>query len=206
MGQDPLSILIVFAVSFYVAKLWLADYRKKQNGVTVANAFPGAVPATIPVVLFGVIAAVILVLIESGGEWVLGFADQQSTVTWLFLLAMVSAAFIEELFFRGFLVIDGRGRSTLVGSIVGFSALFALLHFHWVEWRGVEAGWFELTLTKAAGWWTLALFVNALLFYWLRFCRWNPNRSLVPCFAAHIASNVGVFCVKLAQGFVTGIY
>jgi hypothetical protein len=52
----------------------------------------------------------------------------------------------------------------------------------------------------------LLLFLNSIWFYTLRFCKWNPRHSLLPCFAAHIASNVMVFVVKLAQGHVTSLY
>ena len=207
MSRDPLTILAVAGISIYLARLWLQDYSSyKRDGVPSAKAFPGATTVRFPLVLFGCLSAIALVFVETGGEYLLGISEEQSSVTWLFLLGMVSAGFLEELIFRGYVVIDGRGRAALVGSVVAFSLLFALLHFHWAEWKGFGSGWFELTPTKAAAWWTLALFVNALLFYWLRFCRWNPSRSLIPCFAAHISSNVAVFLVKLAQGFVVGVY
>ena len=206
MTQDPLAILIVFGVTGYVGKLWLEDYRRHQPGVADPKAFPGATPANLAVIFVGSVAAVALVLIETGGEYVLGITEQQSTVTWLFLLGMLSAGFLEELIFRGFLVVDNRGSAALVASILGFSILFALIHFHWVEWKGPDDGWVELKLTAAAGWWTLVLFLNSLLFYWLRFWSWNPHRSLIPCFAAHMASNLAVFSVKLAQGFVASFY
>jgi len=206
VNQDPITVLFVLAVAVYLGKLWLEDYKRRRKGVPSARALPGATPATLPVILFAAAAAVAFVLIETAGEYVLGITEQQSAVTWLFLLGMLSAAFIEELIFRGFLVIDDRSQTALVASAVGFSVLFAVIHFHWVEWKGANAGWIELKLTPPAGWWTLVLFLNSLLFYWLRFCKWNPYRSLLPCFAAHMASNVAVFAAKLLQGFVKAFY
>ena len=206
MNQDPLTIVFVTVVSVFVLKLWLADYWRHKSGAPDARALPGATSVGSRVLVFGTLVAVSLVLVETWGEYRLGLTDKQSSVTWLFLLGMLSAGFIEELIFRGFLVIDGRGRRLLVASILGFSALFALLHFHWIDWKGLDAGLVEFRFTPAAAWWTLLLFLNSLLFYWLRFCRWNPKRSLVPCFVAHIASNVAVFLVKLAQGFVVAVY
>ena len=71
-----------------------------------------------------------------------------------------------------------------------------------------DGTWRDLTfMIDAKSLWTLLLlFLNSLWFYWMRFSKWNPNRSLLPCFVAHIASNLGVFFVKLVQGHVTGLY
>ena len=201
MNQDPLVILLVVGVSAYLGKLWLDDYRDARPG-----GLPGATSANVPIVLIGIVASLVLVLAETVGEWALGIGGQQSTVTWLFLLAMLAAGFLEELIFRGYLVIDRRGRGALVASILGFSALFALAHFHWAEWTGLENGWIELRLTTGAFWWTLFAFLNSLLFYGLRFSGWNPRRSLIPCFAGHMIGNLAVFVVKWVQGFVSGLY
>jgi len=38
----------------------------------------------------------------------------------------------------------------------------------------------------------------------LRYPKLNPSRSLIPCIAAHLAKNLGVFVIKLAQGHVSG--
>jgi len=48
------------------------------------------------------------------------------------------------------------------------------------------------------------VFAGSLWFYAVRFASWNPQRSLLPCFAAHAAKNLGVIAVKAAQGFVVG--
>ena len=61
---------------------------------------------------------------------------------------------------------------------------------------------FELTLTVKGFFTTGLLFANSLWFYACRFAPWNPSRSIFPAMIAHAASNLGVYCVKLAQGFV----
>jgi hypothetical protein len=38
----------------------------------------------------------------------------------------------------------------------------------------------------------------------VRFYRWNPAHSLLPCIAAHAAKNLGVIGIKAAQGFLVG--
>ena len=60
----------------------------------------------------------------------------------------------------------------------------------------------DRTFTTKAWFTTALLFTNSLWFYALRFGPWNPTRSLFPCMLAHAASNLGVFAVKLAQGYV----
>jgi hypothetical protein len=50
------------------------------------------------------------------------------------------------------------------------------------------------------------LFVGSLWFYAVRFARFNPQRSLLPCFAAHAAKNLGVIIIKLLQGHLVGAW
>jgi hypothetical protein len=38
----------------------------------------------------------------------------------------------------------------------------------------------------------------------VRFFGLNPQRSLLPCFVAHAAKNLGVLAIKYVQGFVGG--
>ena len=103
--------------------------------------------------------------------------------------------------FRGYLVVEGRGRAALVGGVVGASLLFALLHpFLW-QWQD---GTLVLQGSTKAWFSTGAVFAGSLWFYAVRFMPANPRHSLVPCIAAHLAKNVGVFVVKLLQGHVTG--
>jgi membrane protease YdiL (CAAX protease family) len=121
----------------------------------------------------------------------------------------LSAAVVEEIIFRGFLVIQKRGRFLLWLGIVSASVIFALLHQHLWKWDG---GWpwaggnliVEFNLKGCFS--TAALFVGSLWFYAVRFARFNPQRSLLPCFAAHAAKNLGVIIIKLLQGHLVGAW
>ena len=108
---------------------------------------------------------------------------------------------IEEVIFRGYLVIEHRGRAALWGGVVGASLLFALLHPSLWDLNGsglsLHAGakaWFSST----------ALLATSLWLYTARFFGLNPQRSLLPCFVAHGTKNVGVIVIKYVQGFVGG--
>lgn len=208
MNDSPLIILGMFAASLYLAKLWSDDYRAAMAGNPNPKAFPGVTPAPLSLMLIGVVGALVLVGIETGGEIALGVSAEQSTITWLFLLAMVAAGFFEEVIFRGYLVITDKGRTILYASILGFSLLFTLAHYQYYLSTEAADGSFALSLDISAksSWTLLILFLNSLWFYALRFMPLNRSQSLLPCFAAHIASNLGVFVVKLAQGHVVGLY
>jgi membrane protease YdiL (CAAX protease family) len=125
-------------------------------------------------------------------------ADEQSEMVWFFVFAIVAAGVVEEVIFRGFLVLENKGRAVLIATCVVFSLIFAIIHGH--LWS-TEDG-FEWTLTAKAFFSTGILFANSLWFYAIRFGRWNPNRSIFPCMLAHAASNLGVFVIKLVQGYV----
>ena len=117
----------------------------------------------------------------------------------------MAAAFGEELVFRGYLVVANHGRAWLVVSVVLFSLLFAVLHpFLW-EWPGDGEG-LVIHLDRKGIFSTAFVFVGSLWFYAVRFFSLNPRRSLLPSIAAHLAMNLGVFLIKLAQGFVSGLW
>jgi len=205
--DDPFILLAVAGLTAYVFYTWLGDFRRAQAGKPDPGAFPGATTAPAAAIVVAVLGALLLLSLETGGEYALGVSDQQSNITVLFLIAMIGAAFGEELVFRGFLVVTNKGRTALVGSIIGFSLLFALGHpFLW-DWKIAAAGQphqliFNFSL-KA--WWSTAMVVIfSLWLYTMRFFRLNPRQSLIPCIAAHLAKNLGVFIIKLAQGHVSG--
>lgn len=203
MSEDPLVVAAMIAVSAVLLHLWWGDLRAHRAGAPHSRAFPGAVPCSRQAVLLAVAGALFLLALETGGEAVLGLAEQQKTVTVLWSAYTLLAAFVEELTFRGYLVVAGRGRAWLWASIGLFSLLFALCHpFLW-SWTD---GHLLLQFT-AKGWFSTAtVFACSLWFYTVRFFPLNPDRSLLPCIAAHLTKNLGVFALKGAFGFVSGWY
>lgn len=177
----------------------------KRRSTALNRLLPGVSPAPLGWVAIGILGALLLVGVETAGEYALGVVEEQSKITAVMLLPFICAGFIEEFIFRGFVFKDGRGAKVLWWSIVLASVSFALMHFqYYLEFP--DEGWMpeSVKVDAKSGWSLLLLFLNSLWFYYLRFSGRNFERSLIPCFAAHIASNVGVFFVKLAQGYVTG--
>jgi membrane protease YdiL (CAAX protease family) len=207
MNDDPLFQLLMLGAGIFVFKMWLDDRRAFVNGSPNPRALPGAVPAGRNAVTIAVAGALVLLAAETWGEIKLGIADEQSDMTALFALCTLTAAVVEEVIFRGYLVIDKRGRVVLWAGVVAASVVFAALHQHLWNWEG---GWpwadGKLNWTPTAkGWFsTLALFAGSLWFYAVRFASFNPARSLLPCFAAHAAKNLGVIAVKAVQGHLVG--
>jgi len=202
MGQDdPWLLAVMILGSGVLAGWWWADYRAARSGAPRAHAFPGATPASPRIMLIATGGTLLLLAAEVAGENALGITAQQSRITLLFGLYSLAAAFGEELIFRGYLVVENRGRGALIAGITGASLGFALLHpFLW-EWRdgalhlqGGTKAWFS----------TAAIFAGSLWFYAVRFLPVNPARSLLPCIAAHAAKNAGVVAIKWHQGFVDG--
>jgi len=198
MNESPLLILIYVGVAAYVGSMYYGDYRLAREENPNAKPLPGAVPFNGSVALIAVIGACIILAGETMGEIALGISAEQSEMIWYFVFASLAAGIVEEVIFRGFLVVENKGRAALIGSCFGFSLIFALIHGH--LWS-TEAG-FEWTLTSKAFFSTGILLLNSLWFYAVRFGPWNKNRSIFPCMIAHAASNLGVFAVKLWQGYV----
>lgn len=194
-------LVALLGLSAYVARLWWEDLRAARAGNPSPRALPGAVPAPARTVVLAAAGGLVLLAAETAGEYALGIEDEQSRITVLFGLYTLAAAFVEELIFRGFVVVEHRGRAALVAGCVGASAVFALIHpflWRWDEagfaWQGTTKAWFS----------TAAIFAGSLWFYAVRFWSLNPTRSLLPCIAAHATKNLGVFAVKAAQGHVSG--
>lgn len=210
MTENPIMILLYLGIAAYVGRMYLADYKASRSGDIDPQAMPGAVGTSMLAIGIAVIGALLILALETGGEIALGVVSEQSEMVWYFVFAIVAAGIIEEVIFRGYLVIDKKGQAALIGSCFGFSLIFALIHFHlfsfdfpdgvgaWQIWEA-EIEW---TLTSKGYFTTGILFANSLWFYACRFGPWNPTRSLFPCMVAHAASNLGVFVVKLVQGYV----
>lgn len=202
--NHPLLLSLLLLGGVWVAKLWHDDLRAARTGRPNPGALPGATPASSRALVIAVAGALALLAVETVGEYALGIASEQSRMTWLFAAYSVLAApLIEELIFRGWLVVTGRGAPTMWLAAVGASLAFALLHPF--LWKSDDAG-FAWTLT-AKGWFSTAVvFAASLWFYAARLAPWNPSRSLLPCVAAHAAKNAGVVAVKAATGFMGGLW
>ncbi|MEX2381516.1 MAG: CPBP family intramembrane glutamic endopeptidase [Opitutales bacterium] len=202
MNDNPLLLLLVFGGTVYAAILWSDDYRKRMAGAPHPKSLPGATPAPLLSIVVAAGGALILLGLQTSGEYRLDIVAEQSRITILFGVFTLSAAFLEELIFRGYLVVQNRGRLLLTGSIVFFSLLFALAHpFLWtydseagISLHGDTKAWFS----------TGFLFANSLWFYFVRFFPLNPHNSLLPCIVAHLTMNIGVFSIKGYQGYVSG--
>lgn len=194
--KNPFVLLLLTFGALYLFHLWRSDRRTPHRG-----ALPGATDAPWKAVWIAAAGTLILFVAETWGEKALGIFDQQSKMTWLFAVySMLGAPIIEELTFRGFIVIQGRGRMILWFGAVGASLIFALLHpFLWNA-----EGNFTLTLTKKGAFSTAGVFAMSLWWYAARLGPWNPRQSLLPCFVAHAVGNVAVVAVKASNGYLEG--
>lgn len=203
MTQSPFVLLLMTGAALYLGKLWWDDLRSGSAGSPNPRALPGAVPAPPRAIIVAVLGAWVLLAAETLGENALGLSAQQSTMTWLFGAYSLTAAIIEEVIFRGYLVLDRRGPAALWLGAVAASVLFAALHPF--LWKWDDAG-FALTLGAKGAFSTAVVFATSLWLYAARFGAWNPGRSLLPCIAGHAAKNAGVIAIKAAQGFLGGAW
>ncbi len=217
MSQEPFGIVFYLIVTLWLGNLWLRDIRAAAKDPEVAGTgFPGATTCTLKPIAVAVAGTLVLLAAETFGEIQLGISEEQSDVSWFFLLALISGAIVEEFVFRGYLVIESRGHAAKWISIFAFSAIFALIHpYVWsfdLAEETADAGMlsrlfdaFSLNFTTKAIFSTAFIFVGSLWFYFVRFFRLNPQHSIIVPIAAHVAKNVAVFAIKLAQGHVTSL-
>jgi uncharacterized protein len=203
MQNNPLVQIAVAGISAYVLKLWLDDFKAARRGQPNKGALPGAFPTTVRMSAIAAIGGLVIVVAETWGEVKLGLSGEQSQMTVLFAAYTLLAAFVEEIIFRGYIVVEGRGVAMKWAAAIGASVAFAALHpFLWdykdshVVWQFGTKGYFS----------TAAVFVASLWFYFVRLSRLNTTGSLIPCFAAHFAKNAGVIAIKAGQGFLVGLY
>jgi len=186
--------LLYGTIATVVFYLWWSDAKSKSS-----SGFPGASFAKPRVLLIAGLGGLALTLLETLGESLLGLTAEQTEMAAIALVPIMAAAIIEEIIFRGYLVVDRRGTAWLVGSVVGFSVLFALIHPYLWSWEDGSLS-FEWTVKGAFS--TLFVLVNSLWFYAVRFSFGNDSHSLLPCFVAHGVSNFAVWAIKGYQGFL----
>lgn len=182
------------AAALVVLYLWASDVRSKSQ-----TGFPGATLAPTRTVLIAGAGGLVITLLETWGESLLGLTAEQSELAAIAIVPLLAAAVIEELVFRGYLVIDQKGKAWLVGSVVTFSFLFAVIHPYLWTW---EEGKLSIEWTAKGVFSTAAVFANSLWFYVVRFSFGNKSHSLLPCFVAHAVSNASVWAIKGYQGFL----
>jgi len=200
-SQDsPILGLALLAAAIWVSKIWREDYLLHQSGKPHPGALPGATSCPPKALWIAVIGGFVLILLETLLEWTFGYHTQQTVITAWFLAPMLAAAILEEVIFRGYLSIQKHGKTILITSSVGFSALFAIAHPHLWTWEDHSL---TLHLESGKAWFsTAALFAKSLGFYYLRLAPFNPQHSLLPCFVAHLAVNIATFAIKAQQGYV----
>ncbi len=201
MQNNPMVVVVMLAISLYITWLWWSDYKLARAGSPNPRALPGATSAGPLAITIAIIGAVVLLATETRGEIALGVSNEQSNMTLLFAEYTLTAAFVEEIIFRGYIVIENRGRAALWASILGASILFAALHpFLW-DWKDHRVVW---GFTTKGYFSTAIVFASSLWFYFVRFAPFNRTHSLLPCFAAHLAKNLGVIAIKAVQGHLAG--
>ena len=206
--DSPVFSILSFGIAAYLFYMWYGDYRHfSKTGAFRKGAFAGATTAPTKLIYIAVVSALILLAIVSFAEKITGASGEQTSVAPFALISWIGAGFVEELIFRGYLVVENKGKAILLMSVFFFSLIFALGHpFLWdytVEnGASILSGVWKFNPTLQAMIATLSVFACSLLFYSLRFLPMNKNRSILPCISAHVAYNCGVFATKLVQGFV----
>lgn len=187
MPSNPFESLAYLVLGGAVLVLWLRQLRSPEPEETAF--WPGARPCGWPALAWASAGALVLTLLETGLEIHLGVSAEQTTIPSHFLLAMLGAAVVEEMAFRGFAASAELRGAKLAGIALLGSAVFAWIHGHGVaDTKGLVS--------------TGSAFAVSLWFYACRFNPLNPTRSLAPAMVAHAVRNLAVFGIKDAQGFV----
>jgi len=205
--SDPIFALIFFVGACYLFSLFWKDLVTYKKTKTIhPKAFEGALPAGRPILVFAVVGAIILLAMQVLFEYATGTVQEQTEIGYFAILTLIASAFIEELIFRGYIVVKNKGLVLLWVFNILFSLIFALMHPYVWDWianeESVLGGALEFNFTLKTIGSTAFMFINSLFFYFLRFNKFNKNMSIIPCILSHLAFNLGVFAVKLCQGFV----
>ncbi len=207
MQEGLLYPIIMFCAGLWLFKLWLDDARAVSLGTPNKNGFSGATYTSKNIAICGACAGVCLLIFAVFLENITGTSESQTKVSVWAVFGWIAAAFIEELIFRGYLVIDKKGKFCLITSIFVFSLIFTICHpFFWdytiPENADFLSGKFSFDFSSRAWVSSVVVFVSSLVFYILRFMPQNVSKSLIPCILAHLSYNLGTFFVKAIQGYV----
>lgn len=197
--NDSIFVNFIYCgIALYLVNVYRIDIRKFICNESNPKALPGASPASPLLLAASILGAFVLLGMAVIGEYALGLVEAQSELVWYSVFALLAAGIIEELVFRGYLVVRGKGSVVLVMSCLFFSLVFALVHGgFWDTENGFSWNFSTQAYFNSSIW-----FVNSLCFYALRFGPWNPTQSIIPSIVAHMALNLGVYVVKLSQGFI----
>ena len=80
MSDSPLLTIIFFVAAVYLLKLWIDDTRTLAAGKTHPQALPGTSWAPRGLIIIAAALAILLVLLETAGEYALGTSGEQSTL------------------------------------------------------------------------------------------------------------------------------
>ncbi len=200
--EDIYLQLVLLAASAVIFKMFLQDLRSKSG---VNKGFAGATYAPIFICMVGIVGSIFILALSTLSEKFFGVSSDQSEVAYYAVVFWIAAAFIEELIFRGYFFVDKKGKATFIASIIIFSLIFTLAHPFFKEYSFDEikrGEFFTLKFTTHAWISSITIFTNSLFYYYLRFTKLNPKKSLIPCVVAHLSYNVGVYVVKFLEGYV----
>ena len=211
MDENIWTSLLSFGVGAYLLFLWSNDCRGKTAATDKAptHLMPGSSLTSGKALLLASLGAVAIVFTTTLVEVMTETFAEQSRIAPYFILAMFGAAIIEEIVFRGYFVIQKKGPTGIILSSLFFSLIFAVIHpYLWVmdsfETYGLGAiTTLRLEITTHGLLSTISIFALSLWFYYCRFSRFNPSRSLLPCFFAHAFANLAVYIIKYSTGYIT---
>ena len=190
MDLVALKAVLYCALGLGVLIAWVRDRAHRERGQGMEGFWPGTTRAPAAAYLIAAAGAILITLAEAAVEVRGGLTDKQGFLPAVFIFQLLGASIVEEMFFRGFVAPSEIFGKNLLALMVGGSVVFALIHnFDLASPEGRVNAIFA--------------FITSLWLYITRFNPLNVDRSLLPCFMAHIVRNLAVFGIKWAQGFIT---